>query len=127
MQTDNCYAYAINQRGCIQPGNCLGNGENVSCETLIKNIVRDGHRPIDCDTPCKKTEHKIMAFVAPNHDYHFYKQTADGKWTHKSPYRAPTNLDSFGKIIENPVGAYKYYNDGDLHYTNYCGCFCVKN
>ena len=71
MSSDNCYAYATNGYGHLQPGD---GKNNLSCGSLIRNVVQDGHIQIDCDSKCEPSEHKIMAFIASRYDFHFYRQ-----------------------------------------------------
>lgn len=55
--------------------------------------------------------------IAPNQDYHWYRQDRDGRWTHKPGRTSATNVDNSGQIITNPETA----NRGA--YTQFGGYF----
>ena len=59
-----------------------------------------------------------MATV-PHGDYHWYRQDADGMWSHKMGQTPATNRDNSNNLITDPAAA----NRGA--YTNFCGYFCV--
>lgn len=124
MTHNNCYAYATNGIGHLQPGGAVK--DNEICSTLIQNIKIDGHRQIECSAKCATSEYKIMSFTAPYVDFHFYRQEKSGLWSHKFPRTEPTLLDASGKNINDPVLANRYYNHF-YNYSNLCGCFCVNN
>lgn len=49
--------------------------------------------------------HKVALFVGPG--YHWYRQDADGMWSHKNTTAEATNLDDNGEIISDPEEAAK--------------------
>lgn len=129
MSSGNCYEYATDKFSHDGPGDIKlyysDPKNNLNCESLIKNITYDGHRRIDCSRSCKYFEYKIMAFVAPGNDFHFYRQEDDGTWSQKFRNQHKTNLDASGKIIKDPMLADRYYNNY-LNYSEQCGCFCIN-
>jgi hypothetical protein len=85
---NNCYAYAIdaysNSGGRkLQPGNASmapGGLDLGSCAALRARALADlrGRAyAADPDAPCRPGHYKVMAFLAPGSDYHWYKQHTD--------------------------------------------------
>ena len=52
-------------------------------------------------------------------DYHYYRQDANGLWSHKNGWRKATNKDNKGRIIRDPDTADRG------KYINHCGFFMV--
>lgn len=86
---NNCYAYAIdtyrNSGGVkLQPGNLSRrNGSTVdlqSCDAITTRAMADlrgrGYAA-PAGKACKKGHYKVMAFLAPGNDYHWYRQHKD--------------------------------------------------
>lgn len=86
---NNCYAWAIgNYRNAgdrkLQPGNLSGpqnrDMDLGSCDAITSRAMADlkgrGYAA-PADTPCKRGYYKVMAFLAPGNDYHWYKQHKD--------------------------------------------------
>lgn len=92
-RNNNCYAWATGEyRNSgdvkLQPGNLSKNnaGRNGgsmdlgSCAALRSRSgadLRGRAYPADPDKPCRAGHYKIMAFLAPGEDYHWYKQHGD--------------------------------------------------
>ena len=88
---NNCYAYAIdtyrNSGGVkLQPGNLSrrsGNNGGMdlqSCDAITSRAMadlRDRGYAAPADRACKKGYYKVMAFLAPGNDYHWYRQHKD--------------------------------------------------
>jgi hypothetical protein len=94
----NCYAYSRGHydipKSCkngvnsclsygkkLQPGELAGNSSDFSLATckplqerILGDIPSDVYSVKDASTACKKGYYKIMAFLAPHRDYHFYTQ-----------------------------------------------------
>ena len=73
---------------------------------------------------CIPSHYKGALVVAPNRDYHYYRENDDGKWTHKPGYKPSTNYDSKNNFIFNPRKASRDYG-GTLNYKDFCGYLCV--
>lgn len=86
---NNCYAWAIgryrNSGGQkLQPGNLSGSRDRDvdlrSCDAITTRAMQDlrdrayRSRP---EQPCRRGYYKVMAFLAPGTDYHWYKQHRD--------------------------------------------------
>lgn len=119
----NCFGYATGRPYDCPNDSCTP--EKNYCPGLIKSLLREGFRTIDCNNDCSHNETKIMAFVAPSNDFHFYRKEQSKYWTHKFRHSEPTNKDSDGKLITNPLNANRTHHGNN--YKTSCGCFCVKN
>lgn len=124
-QTDNnCYNYACDIRtdSYAQPGRACSNmydPENITCAEITKAAICDGLSEWDCDKDCPYCCHKVALAIWPGNDYHWYRQDANGMWSHKLNGNSPTNLDNSGNPISDPRTV-----DRGV-YTEFCGCFCV--
>lgn len=136
----NCYAYAICNQ--VYPGtNNLwfkqqpGEYANVSCfpftkQNLVTAVQADfakynldynlnlTFQEVSKDTICPAGTYKV-ALVAYPGDYHWYRQDADGYWSHKPGTTPVTNLDESGDLITDPAFADRG------NYTNFLGYFAV--
>lgn len=87
VNSDNCYDYAIGDFETGRPvkstpGNRAGissNGLNfTTCRGIRRRILSDNPRTVyalkNANRVCKKGHYKIMSFVSPDGDFHFYKQ-----------------------------------------------------
>jgi hypothetical protein len=92
----------------------MGMGNVTSCEKLIYRVTTlDGGQKPDGSGNCPAGFHKARAWFNPDGggDFHFYRQDADGSWSHKP-----------GTSAACPVKDPNKYND----YQN-CGDVCLKN
>lgn len=89
---NNCYGWALDvykNSGTrkLQPGNLAharGTMDLASCGALTSRTLQDLRRrtggrahAVDADSPCAKGFYKIMGFLAPGRDYHWYRQHKD--------------------------------------------------
>jgi len=76
---------------------------------------------------CPLGKSKIALVVHPGEDYHFYRQDADGWWSHKDGANKVKRYDADGKAIWNPKTAARDYrpNGSFLNYTDFCGFYCA--
>lgn len=86
---NNCYGYAIDafrEHGEVklQPGDLSGMGNTrmdlATCTDVVARAAADLRQrgyAADPDKPCKRGYHKIMSFLSPGEDYHWYKQHKD--------------------------------------------------
>lgn len=85
---NNCYGYAIDafrETGEIklQPGDLSGRTNHVNlstCDDVVRRAAADLRTRGYVAHPnkaCKRGHHKVMAFLAPREDYHWYKQHKD--------------------------------------------------
>jgi hypothetical protein len=65
--------------------------------------------------------------VDPDNDYHWYRQDADGDWSHKPGGTKVTRKDASGHRIHRPDLADRDYTKGSgtLNYEQFCTYMCV--
>ena len=122
LTTNNCYNYANNKatNSFAQPG--LGGGrpfQSIGCDELQSAAVADGLSPIDANGPCPKGYLRLALVVAPDVDFHWYRQDDDRGWSHKPGTTAATNLDNSGHVISAIEDADRGF------YEEFCGYFCA--
>ena len=106
MSNYNCYAYALNTKlhGFMQPGASDSsynpyNSDYLTSSKLYEYVLLDGKnynfsfKPIGKYDVCDIGYYKVALVIAPNRDYHWYRQNYDGTWSHKPGGTAVTNLD----------------------------------
>ena len=76
---------------------------------------------------CPRGTSKIAMVVHPGEDYHFYRQDADGMWSHKDDANKVKRFDAEGLPIVDPATAARNYRPRGsfLNYQNFCGYYCV--
>ena len=84
---NNCYAYALDaykngggnkmQPGNRSPGASLGSLDLRDCADLKRRVLGDGAKLGSPERACPAGHYKIMGFVAPDQDFHWYKQHRD--------------------------------------------------
>jgi RHS repeat-associated protein len=139
QNTNNCYSYAwdrpenpLPQRprpfpDKPQPGGFTGRPfEKLTCSSIIAASIRDGMSKPSAAGACPSCSHKVFLVIAPDTDYHWYRQDGDGTWSHKPGWSNATNLDASGNPITNPETANRNYGGG-LNYSTKCGYLCAPN
>ena len=149
--THNCWSYSMNVLDLAQRTQCDGRGptcqllyhqpggihghadtlrkaEGRTCpivERLMREDVPD-LKPSTFDARCPVGTSKIAMVVHPGEDYHFYRQDADGWWSHKAGATKVTRLDADGQRIWNPATAKRDYRPRlPLNYVDFCGFYCA--
>lgn len=153
QNSHNCYAYALDFYDPALAKRCQGTlrqGTRKTCFTLrpkpgrVSNTHQDlpySHR-MTCgrilegilqdvpsatvttrDAPCPEGHYKIAFAVDPHRTYHFYRQDADGAWSHKDAWRPVTRVDASGMPIADPAQADRKYPHADL--SEFCAYVCV--
>jgi hypothetical protein len=145
--SNNCYRYAVNDHtatgGFARPGRNGGNNPprpgtkdhpkaGYDCAAFKAAAKADGLANSTKDAVCDNGYKValVVGFVQQGddvvQDYHWYRQDADGSWSHKPGGQPATNKDSGGNGINNPETADKgKTKDGTKQYDNFCGYFCV--
>lgn len=137
----NCYAYALNNQ--VKPGTTNiwwkqqpGEYSNNICYTydkthLVNAVIADFalynstfntdllFYEIGRNGKCPSGSYKV-ALVAYSGDYHWYRQDADGYWSHKPGTTPVRRYDNSGDLILDPQLA----NRGS--YTTFLGYFVVS-
>ena len=112
----NCYAYALNTKnhGYMQPGCSIGAGisylpPNYLTGSVLTNMVsHDAEHFGFTFVSIGKHErplpgcYKIALVIAPNSDYHWYRQNSDGTWSHKPGQSAVRRFDYKIHTIYDP-------------------------
>lgn len=121
---NNCYNYSNNKRTdtFAQPGKASGITlswpTEMNCSAVTNGAVADGVlQPLFAGI-CFFNQDKIAMVIAPDWDYHWYRQDTNGMWSHKPGGTMATNLDNAGNPIANPETAARG------SYTVFCGYFC---
>jgi hypothetical protein len=113
---NNCYNYACDVRtdNFAQPGGTT----SMNCNDVARGARADGLRPCPIGR-CHPCHHRVALVVNPGNDYHWYRQHADGSWSHKRGCQAAKNVDESNNPISDPSVA----DRGP--YSDFCGYFCV--
>ena len=111
---NNCYAYAINYYknsgdDKLQPGDLAGIRGNLNlsnCKDLVRRALADGRamgwdlryvgNAPAADDVCPKDHYKIVAVLAPNEDFHWYRFHKDLLYRVKTPRTAGDLAAEFG-------------------------------
>jgi hypothetical protein len=150
-ESHNCYTYFLNMKSqsavdlCIkdyknhnmcrraQPGYVSGHKilkkTDYTCPIIEQRTLDDNpniYKISSNDMDCKPQFYKGALVVAPERDYHYYRQDDDayGYWSHKPGYKPSTMRDSDGNLIRDPKKAARNYSSG-LNYKDFCGYYCV--
>lgn len=121
MPYNNCYNYGRNWRTdtFAQPGRAHGaQTGTMQCANVTAAALADGlKKRCDC-LPVSEWPRRLMALViAPNQDYHWYREQRGGFWGHKPGHTAARNVDSNNVLVVNPETAARG------PYTQFCGYF----
>jgi len=118
---NNCYNYARNWRTdtFAQPGRAHGaQTGTMMCANVTTAAMADGlKKRCDC-LPISEWPRRLMALVvAPNWDYHWYREQRGGFWGHKPGSTAARNVDNNNALVVNPETAARG------PYTDFCDYF----
>ncbi len=145
--TNNCYSYAWDRpenpegskprrKPCkLQPGGFICDDrmqDRSTCQKIISHSIRDGMKRLK-NGECPPCMRKVFLVMGDNRegksDYHWYRQDADGMWSHKPGTSSVTNLDASGNLISNPESADRDDSKRDpmrgINYSKKCGYLCV--
>ncbi len=137
---NNCYAYALNNQIDIrnneiwhkqQPGELSGMPNYpFTKDILVAAVEKDFEKYNELNGTnlifkevgrfenCPKGTYKV-ALVSYDFDYHWYRQNADGTWSHKPGTTPVKNCDNSNEIILDP----QFCDRGK--YENFLGYFAV--
>lgn len=152
-KSHNCYSYGMNVidmslvnfcrknngENCRshfhQPGAL--NGDRFALNTVSRRTCPVVEKLMKADVPqisktqfygtCPKGMSKIALVVDKGEDYHYYRQDADGMWSHKDGSNKVKRYDAAKEPIFNPETASRNYTPqgSDLNYEDFCGFYCV--
>jgi hypothetical protein len=139
LDPDQLRQCSAGKKGCEllyhQPGGTKGlagelrDARGRTCavvEKLMRADVPDLRRTT-FKARCPRSTSKIALVVHPGEDYHFYRQDADGWWSHKDGANPAKRYDAEGKPIWNPRTAARDYRPRGsfLNYKDFCGYWCA--
>ena len=153
-KSHNCYSYSMNvidpklvnkckrnsnkntcRQSFHQPGAL--HGDRFTLNTEARRTCPIVEKLMIADVPaitktsfyqsCPNRMSKIALVVDPGEDYHYYRQDADGLWSHKDGSNKVKRYDAMKKTIVNPKYAARDYTvqGSDLNYEDFCGFYCV--
>lgn len=146
----NCYAYALDVKTnpypntltnpwALQPGTSDSFSHLTREDYLTKFYLEVmvgydsvnynfSYESISKNAKCSEGCYKIALVIAPDRDYHWYRQNSDGTWSHK-PGRDPViNTDFQGQVIYDPELCDRRYNYGGtiVNYSEFCGFYQIN-
>lgn len=146
-ESHNCYTYAFNylnlpkgkkctKESCPlpfpQPGRASGyptwsKVKGKRCPDVLARIMGDvpGSTPSTFEQRCPERTRKIALVVDEKEDYHFYRQDAKRRWSHKPGATDVIDYDATQRPIYDPELASRYYPKSGLHYDQFCGYLCI--
>jgi hypothetical protein len=114
---------------------------DYNCAAFVELARADGLRPLDFGESCsgfrvalvtgfvfEKIDRQagVPDTIGKRQDYHWYREDADGTWSHKPGSKPATNLDAAGNVITDPLSCARgVMPDGTPMYGDFCGIFCV--
>jgi hypothetical protein len=130
-ESHNCYTYAFNylklpkgkkcdKDSCPlpfpQPGRAAGypkwsEVKGKRCPDVLSRIMGDvpGSTLTTFEKKCPAKTRKIAMVVDEDEDYHFYRQDANGYWSHKPGATDVIRLDATKRPIYDPELSSRYY------------------
>ena len=143
----HCYFYALNTQlnpdtghfGAVDPNGLTADVlDTANREKFIECVNRDAanwgftFQEVGRYEVCPPGTYKVAIVIARyaiRRDYHWYRQNADGTWSHKQGDLPVTNLDSNNQIIYDPQTAARdiYNSKGEYQgeYNVFIGYFAV--
>ena len=134
-----------NNNVCLkpQPGYISGidhwSSKDLNCKEVMRRVIADSNNTIYIPKTrvkgtnkykygkiCKKGYYRGVLVIAPDRDYHFYREFEPGEWLHKRGQTEVSDIDASGKRIKDPYNADRNYGLG-LNYSVFCCYFCVPN
>lgn len=131
----NCYAYMLNistySGHKLQPGEKAGQTfSSLTTSSIYSASLKDmpylGKKirtSSYSETPGYR-EYKVALVIAPNYDYHWYRQDRDGGWSHKRGLTSIDFRDASLNPISDPQVANRNYGNG-LNYSTWGGYYMI--
>ena len=94
------------------------------CVLLDGQNYNFSFKPIGKYDACDIGYYKVALVIAPNRDYHWYRQNYDGTWSHKPGGTAVTDLDRKGNLIYDPESCDR--TTGFPSYSEFVGFYQVN-
>jgi hypothetical protein len=114
----------------VNNGSLDNKDRNYSCKIVSDRILNDNPsiQKAKFYEKCPTGSYKGAMVVDPGNTFHFYRQNADGTWSHKPGVLDITNVDASGDRIYFPHTAnrnYKESKSSGINYTDFCGYYCI--
>jgi hypothetical protein len=111
----------------VNNGSLENKDRKYTCGEMIEKITNDNPsiQQTVFNKKCPDGSYKGAMVVDPGNTYHFYRQNADGTWSHKPGVLDVTNIDSDGNKIYFPHNAARKYKNSGINYTDFCSYFCI--
>jgi len=114
----------------VNNGTLKNKNRDYTCESMVKKVLEDNPsiKKTQYNSKCPKGSYKGALVVDRNNTYHFYRQNADGKWSHKPGVLKVTDIDASDNPIYFPHLAdrnYKKNKDSGINYNDFCNYLCV--
>ncbi len=116
----------------INEGTLRNRNPQYTCKDMKEKVLNDNPsiEETTFDRKCPVGSYKGALVVDPNNTYHFYRQNADGTWSHKPGTLKVTDIDASGNKIYFPHLADRNYRKGEkkttgVNYTDFCNYLCV--
>jgi RHS repeat-associated protein len=155
QNTNNCYSYACNRPdrppGSVPPGSGTPSNPHkphpthpfipldpCSCNSVMANSQfgsssqgTQGMRKPDKQDCCKAGYHRVWVVVRPKAngqdcDAHYYREDANGKWSHKRGEGPAQNTNGAGEPIKDPR-TFTKDPARNYGYSIPCGLLCAGN
>jgi hypothetical protein len=128
-QGKNCRGF-FHQPGALHGDRYALNVENRRTCAVVEKLMKSDVPEITNTTfeaKCPSGSSKIALVVDKGEDYHFYRQDADGMWSHKDGSNKVKRYDALKRPIFNPQTASRDYRwqGSDLNYEDFCGFYSV--
>lgn len=108
----NCYSYALNTQdhGWMNsdPYSNLNKETDDDCQRLLNGFITNSenlgfiYKEIDKFERCEPGTYKVALVVFEKIGYHWYRQNADGTWSHKNGTDPVTHLGLDGNLLYDP-------------------------
>jgi hypothetical protein len=131
---NNCYSYALNDHDNKRQQKAIpGTSANFyTCSKLMEGLKHDYPKMYvsSFEAACENGYRKIYAATSDpddngNNDFHFWRQDADGFWSHKPGSDHPSRVDGNYEMIQNPDLSNRMF--ANRAYVNGCGFFCINH
>jgi hypothetical protein len=139
----NCYAYALDkyddttlteykpQMGYFGYPDKIQPSGLKSCSDLSHRVLIDNphiYKLLNTNSNCREGYYKTSLFLAPDSDYHWYRQDDNGKYSHKPGLTEVTEFNNESKEITDPLRASRSRFSNKYQIMDYsmsCDSFCV--
>ena len=116
----------------INEGTLRNKNPKYTCKDMKEKVLNDNPsiEETTFDRKCPSGSYKGALVVDRDNTYHFYRQNADGTWSHKPGTLKVTDIDASGNKIYFPHLADRNYKKEEkkssgVNYNDFCNYLCV--